>query len=187
MGDEAPRVNLDGSQVSNKNFDEKMIETVNSEQLDSTKGKPDAPEQDPRPMMDHIREVNEDNDNSNPKTASLQRPDKQSDKHRSESGAEAEAELPATGVLADSAPLNEPTFMKEAREQKKQMFGSKKTDPNELVNKLFSGSRAASLERESVANTTIGMNSIDEVLKANRQRLLERDDQRSTESGGEQE
>lgn len=76
---------------------------------------------------------------------------------------------------------------KEAREQKKQMFGSKKTDPNELVNKLFSGSRAASLERESVANTTIGMNSIDEVLKANRQRLLERDDQRSTESGGEQE
>ena len=123
MGDEAPRVNLDGSQVSNKNFDEKMIETVNSEQLDSTKGKPDAPEQDPRPMMDHIREVNEDNDNSNPKTASLQRPDKQSDKHRSESGAEAEAELPATGVLADSAPLNEPTFMKEAREQKKETAG----------------------------------------------------------------
>ena len=35
VGDELPKVNLEGSQVSNRNFDEKMIETVNSEQLDS--------------------------------------------------------------------------------------------------------------------------------------------------------
>lgn len=75
---------------------------------------------------------------------------------------------------------------KDAAEQKKKLYGNKKLDPNLLVNKLFSRSRAASLERESVANTTIGMNGIDEVLKANRQRLLEREEQRSKGPGGGQ-
>jgi len=116
VGDEPPRVNLDGSQVSNKNFDEKMIETVNSEVVDSTKAKQDT-ERDTRPKMDDIREVNEDNDNSNPKTASQKNQDKLSSKHKSES------EAPAIVPLADSAPLNEPTFMKDAREEKKPPAG----------------------------------------------------------------
>ena len=76
---------------------------------------------------------------------------------------------------------------RDAAEQKKKLFGNKKVNPNLLVDKLFSSSRAASLERESVANSTIGMNAIEEMLKANQQRLLAREDQRSKGSGGAQE
>jgi len=67
---------------------------------------------------------------------------------------------------------------REAADKNKKLFGNKKLDPNCLVNRLFSTSRAESLERESVSNSTIGLNAIEEMLTANRQRLLDRDNQR---------
>ena len=111
LGDEKPKVNMEGSQVSNQNFDEKMIETVNSEVIESGVGKIEFSEKNPKLMMENIGEEIEENDNSNPKSKSSK---------KQESSKEEEVKAGESGEMENKRakseneePLNEPTFLKE--------------------------------------------------------------------------
>ena len=60
VGDNVPKVNLEGSDVSNRNFDEKMIDTVNSELINSVQNKDQRDQvKKPGPPMPNIGEINE--------------------------------------------------------------------------------------------------------------------------------
>jgi hypothetical protein len=110
VGSEVPKVNLDNSGVSNRNFDEKMISTVNSEQVESrndqkSKNAEETQNKTSKKAMDGIKEVSGDNSNSANKASSNNRRPAKDPKTGSDSP-----------VLEE--PLNQPTFLENSNEVK---------------------------------------------------------------------
>lgn len=115
VGSEMPKVNLENSGVSNRNFDEKMISTVNSEQVESQadqkqKNADEAALKKDKKSMEGIKEESGDNSNSQNKTSS--------NKQKGTQG---------TGGLEE--PLNQPTFL-ESNNQIKPNFKQQARDPS---------------------------------------------------------
>ena len=111
VGSHVPKVNLDHSEVSNRNLDEKLISTVKSEQLESLKEIKESKIEQTKEKakinsMEGINEVSGDNSNSQNKTGS----------HRAK---QSEATNHNVSDPIYEEPLNQPTFMdKESQEIK---------------------------------------------------------------------
>lgn len=127
VGSEVPKVNLENSGVSNRNFDEKMISTVNSEQIEShqdqkSKKVDDGNNLTAKKAMEGIKEVSGDNSNSQNKTSSNnQRKNKIENTDLVTSGPE--------------EPLNQPTFLDNSKEIKPQF----KNQPREISDRKPAG------------------------------------------------